>query len=236
MERYMKGMDWTPYRNRELGRVCYNVRQKRGHRGIMCGRYYVNEDTVREIEKIIRRADQKLRQEAGDSAAFQVGDIYPAQGASILAAGDRRLCCKRQRWGFPGFEGGGKRVIYNARSESVLEKKIFRESVEYRRIAIPAAWFYEWSRNKEKNIFYRKDQPALYMAGFYNCCQNEERFVILTTAANESVQPIHDRMPLVLERDEIMQWIFDRERTEAFLRKKPCPLERKTEFEQMSLF
>ena len=76
MERYMKGMDWTPYRNRELGRVCYNVRQKRGQRGIMCGRYYVNEDTVREIEKIIRRADQKLRQEAGDSAAFQVGDIY----------------------------------------------------------------------------------------------------------------------------------------------------------------
>ncbi|MDE7259344.1 MAG: SOS response-associated peptidase [Lachnospiraceae bacterium] len=41
------------------------------------------------------------------------------------------------------------------------------------------------------------------MAGLYNRYQNEDRFVILTTAANESMNPVHDRMPLLLEQDEI---------------------------------
>ena len=68
---------------------------------------------------------------------------------------------------------------------------MFRESVEKRRIVIPASWFYEWNQNKEKNIFYRKDQPTLFMAGFYNVYGNEEYFVILTTQANESVKPVH---------------------------------------------
>ena len=113
---------------------------------------------------------------------------------------------------------------------------MFRESVEHRRIVIPATWFYEWNRQKEKNIFYRKSQPVLFMAGFYNRYQDEDRFVILTTVANQSMQPVHDRMPLLLEQDEIVPWIFDRGKTESFLHKVPCLLERRTEFEQMSLF
>lgn len=46
----------------------------------------------------------------------------------------------------------------------------------------------------------------------------------------------HERMPLILEQDEILPWIFDNGKTEAFLHKKPCLLNRRTEFEQMSLF
>ena len=49
-------------------------------------------------------------------------------------------------------------------------------------------------------IFYRERQPILYMAGLYNRYQNEDRFVILTTLANESMKPVHDRMPLLLEQ------------------------------------
>lgn len=202
----------------------------------MCGRYYVDDETAREMEKIIRQINENLRQEAGESIVIQAKDIYPTETAPILTAFAQELCCRRQRWGFPGFGGQGKQVIFNARSESALEKKMFRESVERRRIIIPAAWFYEWSRNKEKNIFYRKDRPVLFMAGFYNRCQDEDRFVILTTEANESMRPVHDRMPLILEREEIVPWIFDNGKTEALLHKKPCLLDRRTEFEQMSLF
>ena len=100
----------------------------------------------------------------------------------------------------------------------------------------PATWFYEWSKNKEKNIFYREGQPVLYMAGLYNRYQDEDRFVILTTAANESMKLIHDRMPLLLERDEIDKWLFEDVLTENFLQKTPALLERRTDFEQMSLF
>lgn len=60
--------------------------------------------------------------------------------------------------------------------------------------------------------------------------------MILTTAANESMKPVHDRMPLLLERDEIEKWLFEDRLTEALLKKKPALLERRADFEQISLF
>ena len=113
---------------------------------------------------------------------------------------------------------------------------MFCDAVEHRRIVIPAAGFYEWNKQKEKSTFTRKDSSVLYMAGIYSRYDDEDRFVILTTAANESMEPVHDRMPLILDKDEILPWLTDRSKTEAFLGKVPCRLERKTEFEQMMLF
>ena len=200
----------------------------------MCGRYYVDDDTAREIEKLVRQVDEKMRQAAAAGIRLQAKDIHPSEMAPVIAAGDSGLCCRWQRWGFPGFSG--KQLIFNARSESALEKRTFRESVEHRRIVVPATWFYEWNENKEKNIFFRQGQPVLYMDGLYNRYQDEDRFVILTTAANDSMKPVHDRMPLVLERDEIHKWLNEDRLVEAFLRKTPALLDRRVEFEQMSLF
>ena len=200
----------------------------------MCGRYYVDDDTAREIEKLVRQVDEKMRQTAVAGIQPQAKDIHPSEIAPVIAVGDSGLCCRWQRWGVPGFSG--KQLIFNARSESALEKKTFRESVEHRRIIVPAAGFYEWNKNKEKNIFYRQGQPVLYMAGFYNRYQDEDRFVILTTEANDSMKPVHDRMPLVLERDEIHKWLNEDQLVEAFLQKTPALLERRAEYEQMNLF
>ena len=199
----------------------------------MCGRYYVDDETAREIERIIRIADEKVRKTA--PVKIQAKDIHPTDIAPILTASEHGgISCSLQKWGLPGFDG--KQVIFNARSESALEKKMFREGVEHRRIVVPATWFYEWNRNKEKNIFYRKEQPVLFMAGIYNRYQGEDRFVILTTEANASMSPVHNRMPLILEPEEIADWIFEKEKTEQLLYKVPCMLERRTEFEQLSLF
>ena len=198
----------------------------------MCGRYYVDDDTAREIEKLVRQVDEKMRKT--ENIHLQAGDVHPSEMAPVVVTDDKRLSCRWQKWGFPGFSG--KQLIINARSESALEKKMFRESVEHRRIVVPATWFYEWNKNKEKSIFYRENQPVLYMAGLYNRYQDEDRFVILTTAANESMKPVHDRMPLLLERDEIEKWLFEDRLTEALLQKKPALLERRADFEQMSLF
>lgn len=200
----------------------------------MCGRYYVDDETAREINKIIQLTDEKVRKAASANIQLQAKDIHPTEAAPVLMATNQELNCKLQRWGFPGYQG--KQVIFNARSESALEKKMFRDSVEYRRIVISATWFYEWNRNKEKNIFYRKEKPVLFMAGIYSRYQDEERFVILTTEANASMEPVHDRMPLILEESEIIPWIFDGEKTKTLLHKVPCLLERRSNFEQMSLF
>ena len=199
----------------------------------MCGCYFVNDETAKEIEKLVRQVDEKLGMEKGR-------DIHPSDTAPVLVQRDGRLSYDFLKWAFPiSFrkEGGGKkRLLFNARCESALERPSFRESVLNRRAVVPAAWFYEWSRAKEKNIFKRTDAPVLFMAGCYRRYEDGNHFVILTTEANSSVCPVHERMPLILEHGEIEEWIFDSGRTKEFLQKVPCLLERQAEYEQMELF
>lgn len=200
----------------------------------MCGRYHVDEETAKEIEKIIQLTEENVRKRASINFQIQARDLHPTEIAPVLTASGSGLECSMKRWGLPGFQG--KQVIFNARSESVLDKKTFQEGVAYRRIVIPAAWFYEWNRYKEKNIFYRKGKPVLFMAGIYNHYEDGDRFTILTTQANASMKPVHDRMPLVLEESELIPWIFDRRKAGELLQKVPCLLERKAEYEQLRLF
>ena len=74
------------------------------------------------------------------------------------------------------------------------------------------------------------------MAGFYNRFQDEERFIILTTQANASVNPVHNRMPVVLENGELEDWVYDDKFTEYALHKTPPALWREQEYEQQSFF
>ena len=161
-------------------------------------------------------------------------DIRPTEEAPVLARLEDRMILKNIRWGLPGFQKG--QVIFNARSETALEKGMFREGVLRNRIVIPAVSFYEWNRRKEKNVFTRPDGRILYMAGFCKGTGEEERFTILTTAANESMLPVHDRMPLILEESEIEPWLYRQDWTESLLRKVPGALSREAEYEQLSLF
>lgn len=201
----------------------------------MCGRYYVDHQTAGEIEKLVRQLNEKMKNKAAaDCLKLTAKDIHPTEAAPVLAASNHVLSCQWQHWGFPGFQK--KQVIFNARCESVMEKPTFRESILHRRVVIPGAWFYEWNRKKEKNIFYRKEQPVLFMAGCCKTYEDGDHFVILTTAANASMQPVHDRMPLLLEREEVADWILDSSKMEQLLYKTPCLLERRMEYEQMSLF
>lgn len=201
----------------------------------MCGRYYVDDDTAREIDMLLGQMDEKRRQRSlGSLGRIAAGDIYPGREAPVLSQSGDSICCGWQHWGFPGFQG--KQLIFNARCETALEKAMFRDGILHRRIVIPAAWFYEWNQRKEKNIFCIKDAPILFMAGFCRRYEDGEHFVILTTAANASMKPVHDRMPLLLEREEITEWVLDGARTEAILHKVPCLLERRSDYEQISLF
>ena len=198
----------------------------------MCGRYYVDDETAEEIEKVIRLVDAKVHNRA-DLTMLQAGDIQPAALAPVIAGRNHVIQLEIIRWGIPKDD----KLIINARTETVLEKKMFADSVERRRIAIPAAGFYEWNARKEKYTFRKKDKSLMWFAGFYNLEQNEDRFVILTTAANASMQPVHDRMPLILDNNEIIPWILgDLHSYDNILKKVPEQLQKSTEFEQLSLF
>ena len=197
----------------------------------MCGRYHFSAELLDEIRDLTEQKDWKLELGVLDR------DIHPGDTAPVItAAGDQggslRAC--RQKWGYPG--PGGKGLVFNARSESVFEKRMFRDSVSMRRAVIPVSWFYEWNKNKEKFTFTKEGSRILFLAGFYGRDEDGEHFVILTTQANASMAPVHSRMPLVLEREQVREWILDSKKTKELLGQEPPRLARDCEYEQQTLF
>ncbi len=161
-------------------------------------------------------------------------DVCPSETATIIAAPDgERLHAIQMQWGFPGPSGKG--LLINARAETAREKQTFRESILRRRCVIPAAGFYEWDHDRNRVSFFRKDHSLLWFAGFYDLFDNLQHFVILTTAANASVKPVHDRMPCILNAGQLHDWICRDDLTEDFLRMEMPMLERYQEYAQLSL-
>lgn len=191
----------------------------------MCSRYYVDSDMMEEIIKVVQKIDQRIHPTRKD--------IRPTDFAPVIGQSEYGLELSMCRWGYPLSKG--KNLVINARVENVMDKPSFQNGILYHRLLIPAEGFYEWNNQKEKSTFSRSDSSVLYMAGFCDWLENERRFVILTTAANDSMKKIHDRMPLILEREQIADW-FDNSKMSALLYQTPALLNRQTEYEQQSLF
>lgn len=103
--------------------------------------------------------------------------------------------------------------MINARSETVEEKKTFSKSFRETRCVIPVSGFYEWDSEKRKLLFTAGESNVFYLGGFYHVHKTgagfETESIIMTTKSNDSVAPIHDRMPLIIKRDHIKEWITD---------------------------
>lgn len=193
----------------------------------MCGRFYIDSEMWEEIQTIAGEIDRRL------CAVPQRRDIFPSQEPPVLRTQAGKSILTSMRWGFPG---AGSRLLINARAESVLEHPMFRDSFLSRRLVIPAAGFYEWSPEKEKAEFTRPGAGAMFMAGFYNLFEGENRFIILTVPANASVAPVHHRMPLLLEPDALETWLQSAPDAERMLKRTMPQLARVQEYEQQNLF
>jgi putative SOS response-associated peptidase YedK len=205
----------------------------------MCGRYFFDESTAGEIE-------DELKLERG-SVAMMAGDVTPGMSPVVLTAprigtgfGEVAgtvemgpICVYNMFWGMTGRD---KKLIINARSESASQKALFSDSVERRRCLMPAAGFYEWDKDKNKVTFFRKDRSPIYLAGFYTLSDNKESFVILTTAANESMIRVHDRMPLMIEKDDVKDWLNNGAAAKEMLTRQMPLLDSHRDYEQLSLF
>lgn len=201
----------------------------------MCGRFYIQETSL-EIRKIVQRIQGKM-----NLPDMKTGEIYPSESVPVLVVRDGKIVPEIITWGAPGFSKGSR--IINARSETACEKKMFRDSILHRRCIVPANGFFEWNRLGDKKKYYFKDdsEDIIYMAGIYDRYEDTDYFIILTTNANDSMKGIHDRMPLILEREQIMDWLLDDGSTKAFLRRTPRELkreetkkEKKNEYEQLT--
>lgn len=204
----------------------------------MCARYIVEPKFSEEIERALRQIEKRLKMmdEIDDSVEKE---CRPTDEVPVITLEKDDLVVSKKRFGMvaqiPGERSDGSLVI-NARSESILQKPLFSHAFEKHRVVIPASAFIEWNSKKEKSKFRPKNGKILYFAGCYQKDMEGDRFVIITTGANASMEAVHDRMPLTLEEGEILTWLSSSEQARKILTKVPDELQRETEYEQMSLF
>ena len=181
----------------------------------MCGQYFWDNDAEEAFEEDFPELAGMARLQ---EKVLRTADYTPAMEAAAVVGAAGTLAADILKWGFISFDKG--RLLINARAESVRTKQTFAESFAARRCVLPAAGFYEWDKKKEKVIFRSPDRPILYLAGIYRPYGDEKRFVILTREANASMLPVHDRMPLILTREEVEPWVCDAGRAASALMKE----------------
>lgn len=142
------------------------------------------------------------------------------------------------RWGFiPHWSKDKKFNMINIRSETAKEKPYFNKILLNNRCLIPTDGFYEWKKVKlEKRLeklphyIFLKNHPVFAFAGLYSSIEDAEgksyeTFAILTCPPNFLVKPIHNRMPVILDRRDEERWLDPENKDSESLFKflKPFP-------------
>ncbi|NTW60376.1 MAG: SOS response-associated peptidase [Nitrospirae bacterium] len=176
----------------------------------MCGRF--------ELHSAFEIIAQIFGLAGGVSAVPASYNITPGQDIAIITkvGGNNRLSLCH--WGFvPSWckeLSEGYKMI-NARSETVAEKPSFRQAFSRHRCLVVADGFYEWKNEggKKKPVYvHLKSGMPFGMVGLYNLWTSPEgeqvcTCTIITTDANESLKPIHDRMPVIAPPDKYDLWL-----------------------------
>lgn len=150
---------------------------------------------------------------------------------------------QKLRWGLiPSWSkdlGIGVKLI-NARAETVAEKPAFRSAFKHRRCLVVADGFYEWQlqENQKQPYYFRLQQGKPFgFAGLWEQWRSPEgeeitSCTILTTEANELVQPIHQRMPVILQQQDYDVWLNPEVQTREPLQQllRPYPSEAMTAY------
>jgi putative SOS response-associated peptidase YedK len=143
----------------------------------------------------------------------------------IIETSDGEHEARSMKWGLiPRWaKPGDKKSIapINARAETLTEKPMFRNLIKKNRCLVPANGFYEWKNlgdHKQPYFISVPDDPLFAFAGLYDESQNEDgdtigTYTIITTSANELMSQLHERMPVILHRDDEEEWL-DREVTD----------------------
>ena len=105
-------------------------------------------------------------------------------------------------------------ILGNARAETLLDKPSFRDAARHRRCLVPADGFYEWEKQGKDRLphyFTLKGGEPFFFAGLWEPARDDApaAFCIVTTTPNDLLQPIHDRMPVVLGPNSGPAWLGD---------------------------
>lgn len=178
----------------------------------MCGRYrFKDPKLIAEAIKAVLGGDLTMAE------FLQRWNVAPSQFLPVAHAHEGVPQVVPMRWGLvPFWDKSEKPKIapINARSEEAYSKPMFRQAIQGRRCLVPADGFYEWKRVDDKTklpfCIARREERPFFFAGLYEESVEHLRpatFTVLTTAPNELVAQIHDRMPVLLEGERAKAWV-----------------------------
>lgn len=178
----------------------------------MCGRFTI----AKEAEDIAARFDAQLA-----SAFNKVYNAAPSQNLPVVTNTQTGVI-NFYRWGLIPFWAKdisiGNRLI-NARAETVGEKPSFRNLIKNKRCLVISDGFYEWKKTAGLKQPYRitlKEEELYAYAGLWDIWKAPDgnlinSFTIITTEANELISELHDRMPVILHKEDEDRWLNDKE-------------------------
>jgi putative SOS response-associated peptidase YedK len=143
-------------------------------------------------------------------------NIAPSQECPIIIAGVERPQLVVMRWGFRPSWAKASFAKINSRAESLFSSKMFSQAAKQTRCLVPADGFYEPKGSSELksrtwHLFQFNDQRVFMMAGIYTRFRSVDEdywnFSIVTTAANTTLEPVHHRMPVILESSQWEEWL-----------------------------
>ena len=168
----------------------------------MCGRYYID----------IQNDELSFVNNFTDFEYEQNFNVAPQNKAPCII--DNNLVIAN--WGyFPDWlkSQSNPRPLFNTRYESLLEKKTFTSAFKKSRCLIPISGWYEWKVEdgiKQPYYFFHTSESILFAAGLYwNRSNGDIETSIITREAVSSLQPIHNRSPLLLTKEQKDLWVSD---------------------------
>jgi putative SOS response-associated peptidase YedK len=172
----------------------------------VCGRFSQGEPS--------KRISDLFGADADDELPSGLWNVPPTEAIRIVVAHGRRRRLVGATWGFqpPWAANVAGRSWINARAETAWDSPAFGPALRRTRCIVPADAFYEWDRSVSPSQPYAigptNEGDMLALAGIWSHHADARPTVaILTTAPNELVAPVHDRMPAILGADELEVWL-----------------------------
>ena len=161
-------------------------------------------------------------------------NVAPGEDLISLVSDGEKFRVGLLKWGFvPEFKKKLNKPIINARSETVDKLYSFKKSFYERRCVILADGFFEWERSSTTKTPYRfvlKNKKIFAFAGLWTVSFDELNqkvytTTIITTKANSLMKDIHDRMPVILNEDQVKIWLDPKLKDQEALKKILVPFD-----------
>jgi putative SOS response-associated peptidase YedK len=182
----------------------------------MCGRFTVAVD----LKTLIKYLSNEYHIDKNvDHFQVPTYNVAPSSNVIAIIHDGQAYQAGYLSWGYlPPYATDDKvgLKLYNAKAETIADKPAFIDSLTNRRCVILTDGFFEWYRNGKNKIPYRftmNDNSLFAMAGIYSIFTRSDGTsysgcAIITTEANQLVGQIHNRMPVILQGNQLHQWLY----------------------------